>query len=235
MSDIRQTTITNLTNAIAALNADLIANPVPATTVPAAPAPAFIKIPFTQTALNDYFVMLKAGASITWGPTSVDFQPPASASTTANGTSSVLLNTPLVSAQNFKLRMTGVTEKQLRTSGPAKAWECLWVLFNFHMGSDGLPAFNYMAFKPTGLEIGTGFSGTGQTFLYTSAAPNFPINQTFSVEIDKQASVFSVLVNGVLVLNQVTLAGAFDVSGQFALYCEDAKCNVSDLEIMALS
>jgi hypothetical protein len=197
------------------------------------PSPSFTAVPMNSSMFNDYWNVLGNGGQIVYAANGVTYGPSATASKVAGGTASALLNTPTITTQNFKIKFTVNTVKQLRTSGPANAWEVAWFFFNFHIAADGKPAYNYISFKPVGIEFGMGYSGTGQTYLYTSSKPSFPIGVPAQIEIDKQGTKVTVLVNGVQAFSG-TYANMYDLVGQFALYDEDSIANISNLMLQKM-
>jgi hypothetical protein len=229
--DIRTSVITALEAQVSALQADLLANPVPASSAPVTPpAPQFVSQPLTAPPLVDFFQVGKSGATIVYGPTAVTYTP-----TIGN---SVLLTMPTI-CKDFQVKGTMETVKQLQSGTANEPYDCGWLLFNFHTGTDGKPAYNYVSFKTNGVEVGLGYSTTGQTFLYTTSTPTFPVGKSFTFLLVKSGTNLSLTVNGTAVFTNESLdssasSSLYNVPGQLALYCEDSEVTVSNVSLMVV-
>lgn len=237
---------------IDALNKDMLANPIPASptpvvvTPPPAPSPSFVSIPFVSTEFIDVFNAVRGGGAVAYFANAIQFEPNAAASatpsttvgTTTPGTASIELELARTVAKpftDFQLRLTAQNVKQLRTSGPANTWECPWIFFNQHKGSDGIDAYNYIAFKTNGLEIGMGFSVVGQKYLFTTGIVAFPVGVAFTADLKKIGTQLTLLVNGKSILLNNNFSGMYNVPGAMSLYSEDARVLVSQLDLMVLA
>lgn len=136
--------------------------------------------------------------------------------------------------QNFDLALDAMNVEQLRTGSAPNAWECFWLLTNYTIDkTTGKKTCNYIAFKPTGIELGIAYGEVGQKFLKTIDSVKFTMGQIFTAHVEKIGKQLYVGINGQALIND-TFPDLIDQPGTFGLYTEDAKALVKSLVLSVL-
>jgi len=120
------------------------------------------------------------------------------------------------------------TVQQLRTT--PNPWEVGWVLWNYTDNNH----FYYFIPKTNGWELGKETLVNGvqtQVFLATGSSPTYPINNSYTVEIQQVGSTITVWVNGTQVTSYTDSGGY--TSGSVAVYTEDAKVDFYNITATA--
>jgi hypothetical protein len=133
--------------------------------------------------------------------------------------------------RNFRISVTANTVEQLRQNSAPNAWEVFWLFFNYQPTATGKDT-NYFLLKPTGVELGTAHHELAQTFLYTGPASAYPIGVSNRFEIEKIGNRVTANINGQRVMDYT--GNILDVSGQIGLYTEDARVQITDVQITPL-
>jgi hypothetical protein len=133
---------------------------------------------------------------------------------------------------DFRIRLKVTNERQLREP-VANPWESFWLFFGYQGDPERGKTTNYVALKPTGVEIGKAFGERGQEFLATADSPPIPVGAAVEVEIVRQGQSVDAYVEGRKALS-VTSEAFFSRPGAIGLYVEDARVRVHSLELERL-
>lgn len=187
---------------------------------------------------QQYVIPLTAGywttiydgyGSITYSTSGILLYP--MSATSPNETHAALTLANTAKMRNFRLKVTAITEMQLRQNSQPNPWEVFWIFFNYNPTSTG-KATNYFLLKPTGAELGTAYDGNGQTFLQTVPSSIPAIGQLNTFLIEKIDNRVTVSVNGVQLIDYT--GAVFDTAGNIGLYTEDAGVKVTGVSLTPL-
>lgn len=128
-------------------------------------------------------------------------------------------------SRDFTMTVDLTTLRHLRTPAP-NPWECLWIVFNYNIGSDGKKETNYFILKPNGIELGTAYGEMEQNFLATDSNPKLTLGIPNQIVITKHGQQLSIMIDGKLAMEYDGTKGPkplYDVPGAVGLYIEDAE------------
>lgn len=183
-------------------------------------------IPLTS---NDWTTMYDGFGSVTYSTGGIVMYPMSATSPSETHAALTLAN--ISRLQNFRLKITAITEMQLRQNSPPNPWEVFWVLFNYNSTATGKNT-NYFILKTDGVELGTATDSIGQTFLQTAPATISAVGQLNTFQIEKIDSSVTVSVNGTKVIDYT--GAVFDTPGSIGLYTEDAGVKVTAVSVTPL-
>ena len=145
--------------------------------------------------------------------------------------SALVLNTKSL-RQPYKIHARLTTTAQLRAGSTPNPWEVGWFVIGYK--SDG--KFTYALLKPEGygVEIGESLLNNAQHFMWTSpvGAMNFPVGQSYDVDITAQNNTLTIVSNGVSLVNyKLTSNDVINLNGRFGFYSEDAAVQILDIRV----
>jgi hypothetical protein len=190
----------------------------------------------TQTVTNSTaldgssFTELWNGYGLTsWSGNTLSLSPKASTSPSETHSAFVLSTIPL--QQPYRVHFDMTTTKQLRTGSAPNPWEVGWLAFGYNNGK-----FKYVILKPNGygVELGEALGNDVQNFLSTSGYGeyDFPIHQSYTVDLIAQNNVITTMVNGKTVLSYALSAkDQLGLNGNVGFYTEDASVQVSNISV----